>query len=190
MIADKLKGVWKQVMLLSTWLALITGAFIIPLPSWHATDESSTFFMKFGVFIATVLAGFLILFSLKNKLVKTWMRLSVVFLILFVASYGTYNVLRETKTLPYEDRDIVIGNEMLPNNPFEIFEEAYGFLPEENEQMMIVLGDPEKVWVKKGITLNRAFLMLSLFLCYLFFTVFMISFCNLIILKRKEAQEE
>jgi hypothetical protein len=190
MLGEKLKKTWKSIILLTTWLALITAAFIIPLPSWNATDDNSSFFTKFGILVATVIAGFLVLYSLKNKVIKTWMRLSILFLVLFVITYGTYNILRGANTLPYGERDIVIGNEMLPDNPFEIFEESHGFMPDKNEQMMIVLGDPEKVWVKKGITFNRAMLMLSLFLCFLFFTVLMISFCNLIILKREEAKEE
>lgn len=190
MLVAKLKEIWKEVTLLSTWIASVTGAFIIPLPSWHATDENTAFFMKFGVFIATVLAGFLILYSFKNKSTRTWMRLSIEFIALFVGVYAIYHFAREAKTLPYLDKDIVIGNELLDNNPFETFKTAHGFLPARNEQMMIILGDPEKAWVKESIMSNRIQLMALLFFCYLFSAGFMISFCNLIILYKEKYQKK
>ncbi|TSE04095.1 MULTISPECIES: hypothetical protein [Aquimarina] len=182
MLVSKLKEVWKEITLLSTWIASVAGAFIIPLPSWHASDENTSFFMKFGVFIATALAGFLILYSHKNKLIRTWMRLSVQFIVLLIGFYATYHFARETRTLPYIDKDIVIGNEMLDDNPFEAFKASHGFLPARNEQMMILLGDPEKAWTKKSIMSNRIQLMALLFFCYLFSAGFIISFCNLVIL--------
>ena len=190
MLVSKLKEVWKEITLLSTWIVSITGAFIIPLPSWYAADENTSFFVKFGVFIATVLAGFLILYSLRNKVIRTWMRLSIEFIVLFVGVYATYHYARETKTLPYLEKDIVIGNEFVSNNPFEAFEVAHGFLPARNERMMIVLGDPEKAWTKESITSNRLQLVVLLFLCYLFSAGFIISFCNLIILYKEKYQTE
>lgn len=186
MFVTRLKEIWKEITLLSTWIAWVTGAFVIPLPSWHSTDENTAFLMKFGVFIATVLAGFLILFSLKNRSIKIWMRLSVIFFVFFIGCYATYHFSREAKTLPYVEKDIVIGNEILANNPFESFEASHGFLPGREERMMIVLGDPEKAWTKQSINFNRALLMVFLFLCYLFSAGFMISFCNLIILYKEK----
>ncbi len=186
MLVNRLKEVWKEITLLSTWIVSVTGAFIIPLPSWHATDENTAFFMKFGVFIATVLAGFLILYSLKNKSTRTWMRLSIEFLVLFIGVYATYHFAREAKTLPYLEKDIVIGDEMVDNNPFEAFKASHGFLPARNEQMMILLGDPEKAWTKQSIMSNRIQLMILLFFCYLFSAGFMISFCNLVILYKEK----
>ncbi len=186
MQVSRLKEVWKEITLLSTWIASVTGAFIIPLPSWYATDENTAFFMKFGVFIATALAGFLILYSLKNKSTRTWMRLSIEFIVLFIAVYTAYHFAREVKTLPYLDKDIVIGDEMVDNNPFEAFKASHGFLPARNEQMMVVLGDPEKAWTKQSITYNRIQMMILLFFCYLFSAGFIISFCNLVILYKVE----
>ncbi|KAA1243031.1 hypothetical protein [Aquimarina sp. RZ0] len=186
MLVTRLKEVWKEITLLSTWIASVTGAFIIPLPSWHFTDENTSFLMKFGVFMATVLAGFLILFSLKNKFIKIWMRLSIIFLILFISSYTAYHFCREAKTLPYIEKDIVIGNKMLDKDPFEIFKESHGFLPDRKERMMIILGEPEKAWTKESIRFNRVLLMMLLFLCYLFSAGFIISFCNLIILYKEK----
>ncbi|MHA7056511.1 hypothetical protein ACWGOQ_0004785 [Aquimarina sp. M1] len=182
MLVNKFKEVWKEFTLLSTWIASVAGAFIIPLPSWHASDENTAFLMKFGVFIATALAGFLILYSLKNKVIRTWMRLSVEFIILFIGSYATYHFARDAKTLPYLEKDIVIGQEMIQDNPFEAFEMSHGFLPAKNEQMMILLGDPEKAWTQESIMWNRVILMVLLFLCYLFSAGFIISFCNLMML--------
>ena len=46
--------------------------------------------------------------------------------------------MREAKTLPYLEKDIVIGNEFLDINPFEAFKVSNGFLPARNEQMMIL----------------------------------------------------
>lgn len=197
MQVSKFKGIWKEITLLSTWLASVMGAFIIPLPSWHASDENTTFLMKFGIFMATVLAGFLILFSLKNKSIPKWTRLSIEFLVLFIGMYATYHFAREAKTLPYLEKDIVVGSEMVENNPFEAFEKAHGFLPARKERMMVLLGDPEKAWTKESITFNRVQLMVLLFLCYLFSAGFIISFCNLIMLykdkyviKVEEKEEE
>ncbi len=186
MAVSKLKDVWKEITLLSTWIAAVAGAFIIPLPSWHASDDNTTFFMKFGVFIATALAGFLILYSLKNKTISVWMRLSVNFILIFIGTYAAYHFTREAKTLPYLEKDIVIGNEFIEANPFGAFEASHGFLPARNEQMMIILGDPEKAWTKESIMTNRVQLMILLFLCYLFSAGFIISFCNLMILYKEK----
>lgn len=186
MLVNKLKDVWKEVTLLSTWIISVAGAFIIPLPSWYATDDSTDFLMKFGVFIATALAGFLILYSLKHKMIRTWMRLSLQFLVMFVGMYATYHFFREAKTLPYVEQDIVIGNELIADNPFDVFKASHGFLPERKEKMLILLGDPEKAWTKEGITSNRIQLIVLLFLCYLLCAGFMISFCNLIILYKEK----
>jgi len=190
MQVSKLKDIWKEITLLSTWIASVAGAFIIPLPSWYASDDNTSFFMKFGVFIATALAGFLILYAFKNKITRTWMRLSIEFIVLFIAAYATYHFMRESKTLPYLEKDIVIGEEMVPNNPFDAFKNAHGFLPARNEQMMIILGDPEKAWTKESITTNRLQLAVLLFLCYLFSAGFIISFCNLILLYREKYQKK
>lgn len=186
MIVTKLKEVWKEVALLTTWIVSVTSAFILPLPSWNARDDSTTSFVKFGVFIATVLAGFLILFSLKNRKIKTWMRLSIMFLAHFVGTYIMYHFLREINTLPYLNKDIVIGDTLIEDDPFMIFKNSHGFLPDKKEQMLIILGDPEKAWTKKSIGWNRIQLMTSLFLCYLFSAGFIISFCNLIILYKEK----
>ncbi|WP_130734458.1 hypothetical protein [Flavobacterium sp. J27] len=186
MIVSKLKGVWKEITLLSTWIVSVTGALVIPLPSWYSSDENTSFLMEFGVFIATVMAGFIILFSLKNKVIKIWKRMSILFFLLFIASFMTYYFSREAKTLPYVEKDIVIGNVLLENNPFERFKETHGFLPDRNERMLILLGDSERAWTKKSIMTNRVQLMLLLFLCYLFSAGFIISFCNLIILYKEK----
>ncbi|WP_024768073.1 hypothetical protein [Aquimarina macrocephali] len=186
MLVSKLKDVWKEFTLLSTWIASVAGAFIIPLPSWYATDDNTEFLMKFGVFISTALAGFLILYSLKHKMIRTWMRLSTRFLFMFVGVYATYHFFREAKTLPYIEHDIVIGNELIDDNPFDVFKASHGFLPERKERMLILLGDPEKAWAKDSITSNRVQLILLLFLCYLLSAGFIISFCNLIILYKEK----
>ncbi|WP_405209323.1 hypothetical protein [Aquimarina sp. LLG6339-5] len=186
MLVNRLKEVWKEITLLSTWIASITGAFIIPLPSWYATDDNTAFLMKFGVFIATALAGFLILYSLRHKMIRTWMRLSLQFLLMFVGIYATYHFFREANTLPYVDHDIVIGSELIANNPFDTFKESHGFLPERKERMLILLGDPEKAWTKDSIVSNRIQLIIMLFLCYLLSAGFIISFCNLIILYKEK----
>ncbi len=186
MLVNKLKEIWKEVTLLSAWIVSVTGAFVIPLPSWYATDDGTAFLMKFGIFIATVLAGFLILYSLKHKVIRTWMRLSILFLLLFVGIYTTYYFSREAKTLPYVEYDIVIGNELIEENPFDIFKATHGFLPERKERMLILLGNPEKAWTKNSITSNRIQLIIMLFLCYLLCAGFIISFCNLILLYKEK----
>ncbi len=185
MIVSKLKEAWQEITLLSAWIVTVTGAFVIPLPAWYSSDENTPLFMKFGMFVATIIAGFLILYSLRNKSTKIWTLFSVSFFILLIVSYTTYYFHREANTLPYMEKDIVIGNEMLKDNPFDLFKKGHGFLPERKEQMMIVLGNPEKVWTKDSILKNRIQLMLLLFFCYLFSAGFIISFCNLLILYKK-----
>ena len=186
MLVNRFKEIWKEFTLLSTWIVSVVGAFIIPLPSWYATDNNTSFLMKFGVFIATALAGFLILYSLKHKMIRTWMRLSIQFLLMFVGIYITYHFFREANTLPYVDHDIIIGNEMIANNPFDVFEASHGFLPERKERMLILLGDPEKAWTKESIISNRVQLIVLLFLCYMLSSGFIVSFCNLIILYKEK----
>jgi len=186
MLVNKLNDIWKEITLLSTWIASVAGAFILPLPSWYVTDNSTDFLMKFGIFIATALAGFLILYSLKHKMIKTWMRLSLLFLLLFIGIYTTYHFSREIKTLPYVEHDIVIGNELIEENPFDIFKVSHGFLPDRKERMLILLGDPEKAWTKDSITSNRIQLIIMLFLCYSICAGFIISFCNLMILYKEK----
>ncbi|WP_378179125.1 hypothetical protein [Aquimarina sp. SS2-1] len=186
MLVSKLKEVWKEITLLSAWIGAVAGAFVIPLPSWYASDDNTAFLMKFGVFIATALAGFLILYSLKNKTISVWMRLSVYFIAILIGTYAAYHFSREANTLPYLEKDIVIGDEFIDTNPFEAFEATHGFLPARNEQMMILLGDPEKAWTKESIMNNRVQLMVLLFLCYMFSAGFIISFCNLMILYKEK----
>ena len=186
MLVSKLKEAWKEITLLSTWIVSVAGAFIIPLPSWYAAADNTTFLMKFSVFIATALAGFLILYSLKNKIISVWMQLSINFILILVGTYAAYHFIREAKTLPYQEKEIVIGNEFIDANPFEAFEASHGFLPARNERMMILLGDPEKAWTKQSIMNNRIQLIILLFLCYLFSAGFIVSFCNLLILYKEK----
>lgn len=186
MLVEKLKNTWKEVTLLGAWIVSVTGSFMVPLPSWHFSDETTSFLVKFTIFIATVLAGFLVLYSLRNREAKIWMRLSVGFIAFFIIAYVTYFFSRDAKTLPYLGKDIVIGTEMVTNNPFEIFEETHGFSPVRKNRMMILLGEPEKAWTEKSIMINRVQLILLLFFCYLSSAGFIISFCNLIILYKEK----
>lgn len=186
MLVEKLKTAWGEIALLSAWIVSIAGSMIIPLPSWYSEDNGTLYFSKFGIFIAVILSGFLILLSLRNKSTKLWTILTIGFLILFITSYVTYFFFREANTLPYLEDDIVIGTEMLQNNPFNIFENDYGYKPEKKDKMLIILGQPDKVWTTHSIENNRVKLILLLFACYLFISSFMVAFCNLIILYKKK----
>lgn len=183
-ITETLRGAWKEITLLSTWLGAITGSFIIPLPSWTLSTDSLTFYTKGFIFFATVIAGYLIIYSLRNKNLKRWTRMSIIFFIFLILSYVTYNLLRENRTLPYDNKEFIIGTERIENNPLDKLEANCECQIDKQDILMHVSGQSERIWTSKSIWRSRLFLMIALILCYTFTSCFVISFSNTIILNK------
>jgi hypothetical protein len=181
-LSDKVKNIqtiWKQLTLLGAWLSTIAGSFLLPLPDW-GSDEQQSSHAKFILFIATIVAGFMLLFTYKNKHKRTWLYISVFTCLLFIGSFVLYNLKRETNTLPFSGTSRVIGNVTLPN--FDSKCKDLGIrLPDKN-LLKYVGGDVEKLWTKASIDRNRNELFLYLALSYCLLAIFMISFVNAIIL--------
>lgn len=183
---SKLQNVWKELTLVSAWIISVTSSFLIPLPYWANSAKTSSFYNQFFIFFATVIAGFLILYSLKNKVLKTWMNLAISFFVLLLISFFTYNYLREIKTLPYENNDLIIGNVRIENDPLTILENQMDFPIRREEILKYVQGESQRIWTTKSIDNNRLQLMISLLFCYTFSACFLITFCNLMILYREK----
>ncbi len=70
-----------------------------------------------------------------------------------------HHFLREINTLPYLNKDIVIGDRLIKNDPFMIFKNLYRFYQKKYGQ-------------RKSIGWNRVQLMTFLFLSHLFQRVY------------------
>ncbi len=186
MIATKLKKAWKEITLLGAWIATIAGAFLIPLPSWTNSATTSNFYVKFIIFFATVIAGFLVLYSLRHKTIKTWTYLSIISFILLTISFISYSYLREKNTLPYEGKDLIIGKIRIENDPLTILEKSNQFELTRENILKHVQGNCEKIWTSESINKNRITLLIVLSISYTLTACFAISFCNLIILYKEK----
>ncbi|WP_452224594.1 hypothetical protein [Lacinutrix chionoecetis] len=182
----KFKNIWKEITLLTAWIVSVAGTFIITFPSWTNSDKSIDSYIKFIILFATVIAGFLVLYSLKNKKIKTWSLLSIVTFILLIFSFISYSYLLETKTLPYENHDVIIGNVRVENDPITKLEAEESSLLGREDILKHVQGESEKIWTKSSINNNRIILMVLYTLAYTFTACFIISFCNLILLNKEK----
>jgi hypothetical protein len=187
---EHLKKSWKEMTLLGAWIASVAGSFIIPLPSWSGSTNISSFYLKFIVFFATVVSGFLVLYTFKNKRIKNWYKLSIVSFILLTISIVGYYYARETLTLPYEGVEIVIGNERIENDPLSKLEVMKNISLDNNEIMRHFQGVSQKVWTTDSINQNRIVLIFLLAFSYTITACFIISFCNLIILYKEKYKIE
>ena len=179
---SRLKRAWKELTLLSVWLSSVIGVYVIPLPSWTFSAETSVFYSRFILLFATIIAGFLVLFTFRNKNISTWKWLTIAFFIPLVFSYLIYSIQRERKTLPYDGKDVVIGDVRIPNNPLDILEKKGSFSVAPGDILKHVHGESERIWTKKSIDRNRIALMLMYTLTYTFFACLIIAFSNLILL--------
>jgi uncharacterized BrkB/YihY/UPF0761 family membrane protein len=186
MLITRLKKAWKEVVLMGLWLVSIVGSFIIPMPSWSASELTSGYYLKFIIVIASTLGLFLILYSLRNSKIKKWRFLSILFFSLFILSITTYSYLREELTLPYENKDIIIGGDRVENDPLTKLEKKNGGTIEKNEILKHFQGKSERVWTEKSIKLNRLKLTSMFMFSYIITTCFIISFSNLIILYKQK----
>jgi|GEM_PF-4808921 len=186
----QLKNAWKEITLLSAWIASVAGSFVIPLPAWAGSSNISSFYLKFIIFFATIVAGFLVLYTYRNKNLKLWFKLSILFFALLTLSIVGYYYSRATKTLPYSSIEVIIGNDRIENDPLTDLEEK-GNLPLEREEIMRHFqGESERVWTRKSINTNKIILIGLLALSYTLTSCFIISFCNLIVLHKEKYNEE
>ena len=176
---NKIQAIWKQLALLGAWLGTIAGSFLLPLPDW-GYEEQHTSHTRFILFIATILAGFMLLLTYKNKNKKSWIWIALVTCLLFIASFVVYNLKRDANTLPFYGTTKVIGS--VPFNDFEKKCKALGIKTTDRELLKYVGGDVEQLWTKESINNNRNELILYLAISYCLLAVFMISFINTIIL--------
>lgn len=181
-IARKVKSiqtVWKHLTLIGAWLGTIAGSFLLPLPDWDSNDQldSNT---RFILFIATVIAGFVLLFTYKYKGKSTWLWISVITFILFIGSFYIYNSKRETNTLPYYGTTKVVGS--IPLDNFENKIKSCGLQKNDKNLLKCVGGESEKLWTKESIKSNKNELILCLTVSYSLLAIFMISFMNSLIL--------
>ncbi|GGI58494.1 hypothetical protein [Winogradskyella haliclonae] len=190
MIVEKFKNAWKEITLLSTWIATVVGTFIIPLPSWTNSPNTSQFYIKFIIFFATIIAGFLILHTFRKKIAKYWSKLSVIFFLFLTLTTIFYYYFRETATLPYEGKDIIIGDVRIANDPLTKIENNGNFPVSRTDIMKHFQGESERVWTKESINKNRIILILLLAITYTIAACFIISFCNLFILYKENNQSK
>jgi len=177
--AKNIQSVWKQLALLGSWLGAIAGSFLLPLPDWDSSEQltSNT---RFILFIATVIAGYILLLTYKVKNKNIWLYVSVITFILFIGSFYLYNIKRETHTLPYYGTSKVIGSITLDD--FKVKIKSCNFEKNDKDLLKCVQGDATYLWTKESIYSNRNELILYLTLSYSLLSIFMISFINAIIL--------
>lgn len=175
----QIKSVWKQLALLGVWIAAIASSFLLPLPDWDS-EEQTTSKTRFILFISTVIAGFILLLTFKYKQKKTWIYISVTFLILFIISYYLYDIKRENNTLPYYETTKVIGYETLKD--FDGTSKRLGVSSNDRDLLKYVAGDATRLWTKESIERNRNELVFYLTLSYCLLSVFMIAFINLFLI--------
>ncbi|RZK40925.1 MAG: hypothetical protein EOO90_13230 [Pedobacter sp.] len=183
-LIERLQGAWKQLSLLAIWITTIAGSFILPLPLWAAEDEHKSY-TQFILFIATVVAGFMLFFTGKNKRAKWWLRTSIITFVLFIASYFTYTYIRDEFTMPYNNTAVVIGKIKVEDYDKQLnaLEKRIGRKINRRELLMFVGGDATRLWTEESIASSKWKLILSLTFCYSLFSVFLICFLNLLILK-------
>ncbi|WP_299362135.1 hypothetical protein [Winogradskyella sp.] len=187
---EKLQKAWKELTLISAWITTVASPFVLPLPSWSNSTVVSTSYLKFIIFFATIIAGFLVLHTYKNRSIKSWYRYSISFFILLTICFISYSYTRESKTLPYEGIDVIIGNERIENDPLTKLENSNKFNLNDEEILKHVQGQSDKIWTKKSINTNKNLLIVLLVLIYTLTASLIISFCNLLILHKDKQQKE
>ena len=185
---NKIRGAWKELTLVGTWIATIAGSFLLPLPDWAAADETESY-SHFILFLSTVLAGFVLLLAFRLTSKKTWTYISVCTLLLFICSFFLYSFVRSSTTLPYRESPRVISHRVIgtvPNPNFQDqlknLEKQKGFSIPKKDLLMYVGGDPYILWTEQSIQTNKWKLIFSLLFAYASLSVFLIAFMNLLLL--------
>jgi hypothetical protein len=183
----KFELTWKEIAVTGAWTISVAGSFLLPLPDW-ASDEENTSYTQFIYFVATVIAGFLVLYSYKNKDKRFWLVSSSITFLLLIILFFTYSLKRESITKLYEDKHIIIGSVKQPdfNKKLNALEAKLKHKINPNEILNYVGGNAEILWTQKSIDSNRMILILLLLAAFTFTSSFLISFTNLFILYKYE----
>ncbi|OAN61659.1 hypothetical protein A8B79_04325 [Balneola sp. EhC07] len=176
---ESIQGIWKQLTLFGTWIASVTGSFFLPLPEWGVEDENTSQ-MHFIFFMATVIAGFILILTFRLRNGKIWLSISVISLLLLITFFYSYSWKRSASTLPYYETTVVIGNEYKVG--IEERREALGTDIDDETLLKFVAGKTNIIWTRESISRNRWTLISLLTLSYCIASVFIISFVNTIII--------
>lgn len=188
-ITNKIKNiqaVWKEMTLFGIWLGTIAGSFLLPLPEWDSVDQQDSK-TRLILFITTIVAGFMLMLTYNYKTKKMWLWISAATFFLFLASFYTYDIKRETNTLPYYQSTKVIGS--IARKDFKSRITACGLEEGDKDLLKCVWGDAAKLWTRQSIDHNRNELIVFLILSYVLLSVFMIGFINTIILYTSKNEE-
>ncbi len=181
-VEDKIKsfqGIWKQLSLLGVWLGTIAGTFLLPLPDWNS-EEQNTSHTRFILFIATVVAGFILILIFKYKKKLFWLLSSLITFVLLIFSFYTYTDKRESNTLIYDEKATIIGD--VPQKDFHKIRKKYKLGPKDTELLLYVGGETTRLWTHESIKKNRNELIFFLTVSYCLLAIFMMSFLNVIII--------
>ena len=170
---------WKQLAVFGAWIGTIAGSLILPLPDWGSGEEyiSQT---RFILFIATVVAGFILILTFKKRNKTLWIWFSSIIFILLILSFYLYNDKRNTFTLPYYNKTVLIGSDF--RNNFERKRKSTGVELDDRELLKYVGGDASQIWTTESIKRNRNELIIYLTISYSLLAVFIVGFMNAIML--------
>ena len=182
-ISERIQSAWKEISLIGTWVITIAGSFLLPLPNWISDIENKSY-TQFIYFIATIMAGFVLIYTFVNKNRRTWLRLAVITFILLIGSFLLYNIMRSQLTRTYENNDIIIGNEYQSDYQKRLkdLETTLGFPVKQSEILYNVGGDPTVIWTEDSISRSKWILIGTLLLSFSILSIFLISFVNVFLL--------
>ncbi|MBD0824460.1 hypothetical protein [Aestuariibaculum marinum] len=172
---DLFQKIWKNIVSVGTWVGVVAGSILMPLPEWGDNTEHSSQ-IKFILFIATVISGFILVltYNLKNRI--TWMLISLLVFLCLICSYFYYNHRINESTLKYYESTIVVGFELIDSDSFVSRKEILNL--EKDDLLKAVGGNPSLIWTESSINRNKNILISLLTLNYCLFAVFLVSFTN------------
>lgn len=188
-VTNHIQSTWQTISVIGTWVISVAGSFLLPLPLWAANDQSMSY-TKFIYFIATVIAGFVLIYTFVNKNKRVWLIISVVSLIALTLLFYKYSVAREALTLHYDSNDYVVGTEYKKEfkNDLKELEALLGHKIDKREILDYASGRPDLVWTPESIKTSRWTLILLLLSSFMASSVFLISFVNTFFLFKQQAQ--
>lgn len=187
----KIKTIWKELSLVGAWIATISSSFLLPLPDW-ASDEENKAVTQFVLFVATVVAGFVLILTFKFRSKKLWLYTSISMFLIFVSTFFLYSLTRESTTLPYYGKDKVIGTITVQDYDKKLaaLEKEIGYRIDPNDLLVYVGGKPTLLWTQDSIDGNRWKLIYVYMLTFSVLTIFLISFLNLLMLYGSETENK
>lgn len=179
---------WQSISVVGSWVIAVVGSFLLPLPEWTTGGENKSF-TQFIYFIATVMAGFMLIYTFVNKNKKTWLFISVISFIILIALFFTYSYKRENLTLKHASKDVVIGTVHQPDYEAKLqaVEKFKRHKIDPKKILDYTGGDPTLIWTQESIDSSRWTLILLLLFCYTASSIFLLSFVNAFFLFKKES---